>query len=277
MLMLSGVGPEDELRRHGLPVIAALSGVGLNLAEHPVLFQRWHSKIPTLNKIRAGDVARTLVSYARHGTGNLAATVWHSQVMHRSDPGRVAPDLQIVFSNFAVARVLNTSGALEVKPAKDEGFMVSTAFVHPRGRGRIRLRSGRPTEPPVIEHSLLGNADDRSDLLAGMEESRRIMAQPAMAAITGGLFAPEADCRTAADWEAHARANATYGAHPIGTCRMGSDDEAVVDPRLRVRGVSGLRVVDASVMPSTTSGNTNAPSMMIGEVASDLILDDRRR
>jgi choline dehydrogenase len=275
ILMVSGVGPEDELRRHGLPVVAPLPGVGENLAEHPVLFQRWHARIPTLNKIRAGDIARTLARYALSGTGNLAATVWHEQVMHRSDAGLAAPNLQIVFSNFAVARMLNKNGGLEVKPAKEEGFMVSSAFVHPRVRGRIRLRSVDPTAPPVIEHSLLGNREDLADLLAGMEESRRIMAQPAMTAITAGLFAPEADCRTSDDWEAHTRANATYGAHPIGTCRMGSDDDAVVDPKLRVRRVAGLRIVDASVMPSTTTGNTNAPSMMIGEVASDLILQDR--
>jgi choline dehydrogenase len=277
LLMLSGVGPEDELRRYGVPVVAPAAGVGDNLAEHPVVMLRWHATIPTLNRLRPGDIGRTLVNYVRSGTGNLAATVWHGQVMHRTDPGLASPDMQIAFSNFAVARVLNRHGALEVKPAKEEGFMVSTAFVHPRGRGRIRLRSASPSDPPVIDHALLGRADDVADLLAGLEEARRIMGQPAMAAITAGLFAPEAECRGPDDWEAHVRANATYGAHPVGSCRMGSDDDAVVDPRLRVRGVQRLRVVDASVMPSTTTGNTNAPSMMIGEVASDLILDDRGR
>ena len=117
-------------------------------------------------------------------------------------------------------------------------------------------------------------ADDRdlSALTAGMAEARRIMDQPAMAGLTNGLFEPESSCQTDADWADNVRNHATYGAHPIGTCRMGQDDDAVVDPDLRVRGMEGLRVIDASVMPTTTTGNTNAPSMMIGERGAALLL-----
>ncbi len=211
-------------------------------------------------------------SYARHGRGLLAATVFHVQVMHRTDAALPTPDVQLAFANFATTRERGPDGILKVGPHKDEGVLVSTLFLHPTSRGCIRLRSNAPHDPPMIVHELLGAPGDVEGLLAGMEEGRRIMAQPAIASLVGGLFEPEGSCQTREEWEAHVRENATYGAHPVGTCRMGIDDRSVVDPQLRVQGLEGLRVVDASIMPTLTTGNTNAPSMMIGEMASDLIL-----
>jgi choline dehydrogenase len=126
---------------------------------------------------------------------------------------------------------------------------------------------------PVIDYEMLADPADVADLMAGMAEARRIMAQPAIAGIVGAAFDPERGCRTDDDWRAWVHSQATYGVHYVGTCRMGSDDLAVVDPDLRVREVEGLRVVDASVMPTVTSGNTNAPTMMIAERAADLILE----
>ena len=136
-------------------------------------------------------------------------------------------------------------------------------------------RSADPSATPVIEHQLLGNNDDVADLLASMREGRTIMAQSAMAGSVADMFGEERAAEASGDWEGFVRNAATYGAHPIGTCRMGEDDEAVVDNALRVRGVSGLRVIDASVMPTHPSGNTNAPTMMIAEKGADLILSDR--
>ena len=272
ILMLSGVGPARALASAGVDVAHELAGVGENLQEHPATMQRWTANFRTINKLRASDVAKAVVSYARHGRGLLAATVFHVQVMHRTDPALPTPDVQLAFANFATTRERGPDGILKVAPHADEGVLVSTLFLHPESRGRVRIASASPTDPPVIEHQLLGSPGDVTGLLAGMEEGRRIMAEPAISGLVGEMFEPEGSCRTRAEWEAHVRENATYGAHPVGTCRMGTDDRSVVDPRLRVHGLERLRVVDASIMPTLTSGNTNAPSMMIGEMASDFIL-----
>ena len=145
-------------------------------------------------------------------------------------------------------------------------------FLHPRYRGQVTLRGADPSAAPVIRHHLLGTEQDTKDLLAGMAEARHIMAQPEMREFAGEQFELERGCATDDEWLDFLRDNVTNGAHAIGTCAIGSDDDAVVDPQLRVRGVEGLRVCDASVMPSLTSGNTNAATMMIGERAAREIL-----
>jgi choline dehydrogenase len=275
ILMVSGIGPVDELERHGIAVVAPSPGVGANLQEHVAVMQRWHATVPTINTMGPVGALRSVLEYIRHGTGNLAATVFHVQVMHRTDPELPAPDVQIAFASFATVRETDADGILKVKPARENGFLVSTLFLHPRTRGRVRLRSADPADRPVIEHSLVGDPDDLRDVLAGMAEGRRLMAQPAMAPLIGARFDPERACVSEADWVSFVRDTVTYGAHPVGTCRMGVDDGAVVGPDLRVHGVAGLRVIDASVMPTAPSGNTNAPTMMIAEKGADLVLADR--
>jgi choline dehydrogenase len=272
LLMLSGIGPETELRRHGIPVLSDSPDVGGNLREHPAVMQRWHATVPTLNTLGPIEAVRALGAYAVHGTGILAATVMHMQVMHRTDPSAPAPNAQICFANFATVREVTADGMLKIKPATCDGFLVATTLVHPRSTGRLSLRSADPTARPVLRHELLGDRTDVSELLAACAEARRIMGQPAIAPLVGAMFDEERGRSTPAEWEAFIRDAATYGAHAIGTCRMGVDENAVVDPQLRVRGVDGLRVVDASVMPSHPSGNTNAASMMIGEKGADMII-----
>jgi choline dehydrogenase len=163
-------------------------------------------------------------------------------------------------------------GAMEVNLAKEAGFGLTTMLLHPRSRGRVRLRDGNPATPPLIQHELLGHPADVGELLEAMEEGRCIMAQNSIAQHLIRAFPAEALCATPEDWEKYLRGNATYGAHAVGTCRAGGDNAAVVDPDLRVRGVNNLRVVDASIMPTLPSGNTNAPTMMIAERGADLIL-----
>jgi choline dehydrogenase len=272
ILMLSGVGPRAELEHHGICVVHQASGVGANLQEHLGLLQRWHSTVPTINRLSASEAMQSTWEYARHGTGALAATFFHAQVIHRASPDREAPDIQNAFSSFAIVRDRGENGMMKVRPAKTPSVQISTVFVKPRQRGRIRLRSGDPADSPIIDHQMMGNPDDVRDLLSGMAEARRIMDQPAMSGFISLPFEQEQASRCANNWEAFARANVTYGAHPVGTCRMGVGADAVVDPELRVNGVTGLRVVDASIMPTTTTGNTNAPTMMIGEKAADLLL-----
>jgi choline dehydrogenase len=273
VLMLSGIGPCHELGRYGIEVLHESPGVGANLQEHPGFMLRWHSRVRTINEMRPGEALGAIGDYIRTGRGPFAATVFHVQVMHRTDPALDRPNIQILLANYATSRERGTDGILKIKPARQSGLMACALLVHPRARGRIRLRSTAPLDPPVIQHPLLGDPDDVADLLAGMDEARRIMAQPAAKEITGELFDPEGRCNSRAEWEAELRENVTYAYHHVGTCRMGTGDDAVVDPQLRVRGVDGLRVVDASVMPTIPTGNTNAVCMMIAEKAADLILN----
>ncbi|HZQ77912.1 MAG TPA: GMC family oxidoreductase N-terminal domain-containing protein [Acidimicrobiia bacterium] len=272
ILMLSGVGPKGELDRHGLPVVCDSPGVGSNLRDHIGALQRWHTTVPTVNELGPVDGARAVAEYARRGSGPLAAVVFQVQVILRTRPELARPDIQLAFASFGIVREQGPDGMMKVEPAKQRSVMVTTALLQPRTSGRLRLRSTDPAAPPVIDYEMLADPADVTELMAGMAEARRIMAQPAIADIVGPPFEPERGCRGDDDWRAWVRSQATYGVHYVGTCRMGRDDFAVVDPELRVRGVDGLRVVDASVMPTTTSGNTNAPTMMIAERAADLIL-----
>jgi choline dehydrogenase len=272
VLMLSGIGESVELERVGIEPLVTIPGVGANLQEHAAAMQRWRANFHTINHLNVRDIARAVVAYARDGRGLLAATVFHVQVMHRTDPSLEAPDIQLAFANFATTRERGDDGILKVQPHEDEGVLVSTLMLHPRSRGRVRLRSAFPEDPPVIEHALLGDAGDLHALMAGMAEGRRIMRHAPIADMVGECFEPERSCHDDQQWIEHLRDNATYGAHPVGTCRIGPPGDGVVDAELRVHGVDHLRVVDASVMPTLPSGNTNAPAMMIGELAADVIL-----
>jgi choline dehydrogenase len=272
LLQLSGIGARNRLNQFNIEVVAELPGVGENLHEHPYLMQRWRSKIPTMNKMRLQTVVGGLAEYVRHGTGMLAITMVQAQVMAKSDPALTSPDLQLQFVPVAITRDVDKNGMFNVQMAKEEGFLSSSTFLHPRARGRVGLRSGSPSDPPRIEYQFLADPDDLRNTVTGLRAVQEVMAQPAMVELTDGQLEPERSCRTDADWERYARQTVTPSYHPVGTCKMGVDDRAVVDPELRVNGVLGLRVVDASVMPMIPSGNTNAPSMMIGERGADLIL-----
>jgi choline dehydrogenase len=272
LLMLSGIGPKAHLEEHGISAVLDLPGVGGNLHEHAYLMQRYHSTIHTFNKPKVGDIVGGIKDYALHGAGVLALTMVQAQVMAKSDPALTSPDVQLQFTPIAITRDVDEHGMFNVQPAKEEGFLASSTFTHTRYRGRISLRSADPAAMPRIEMQLLGNPDDLRDTLRGAQLIQEIMAQPAMKAITKGHFSPESECKTDADWEAYARDNAVPSYHPVGSCKMGVDDLAVVDPELRVHGIDGLRIVDASIMPTVTTGNTNAPSMMIGERGADFVL-----
>jgi choline dehydrogenase len=271
LLMLSGIGPADDLARLGIDPLFDLPGVGSNLQEHPATMQRWRAVVPTIADLGAADAARAVIQYVRSGRGLLAATVFHEQVMFTTQDHMTRPDVQIAFASFAVDKELGADGIMKVRPSTTSGFLVSTLYLHPQARGTIALRSSDPRDQPVIRHELLGIQSDIEGLLAGMEEARRIMHEPAIKELTDGMLDPESTCSSRSDWEALIRQKVTYGAHPVGTCRMGQDELAVVDPQLRVHGIEGLRVIDASVMPTLPTGNTNAPTMMIAERGADLI------
>lgn len=277
ILLLSGVGPRSELGKFGIDVVANVPGVGANLQEHPQVIQRWLAKgVRTMNKMGVADMLKGLGDYLFHRTGFLAMTAVQMQVMAKTDSSLRAPNLQLCFAPFAISRESDENGMFDVKLAKEEGFFGNSILLNPQARGSISLRSALPTDLPIINLRFLELADDVRNLTAGLHEMRRVMSQPAMLAITNGPMQPEASCETKADWERFLRYNTTTTSHPVGTCKMGIDDMSVVDSALCVRDVRGLRVVDASIMPTITSGNTNVPAMMIGERASDFVLNHRR-
>jgi choline dehydrogenase-like flavoprotein len=190
----------------------------------------------------------------------------------RSDPRLERPDIQLNFSVWSFAE--RTSRG--VTPHPFPGFTISAVHLRPDARGNVTLKSPDPTAAPSIRFNFLKTRYDIDALTAGMRLARKITQQPALAPFVAEELLPGRAVASDAEFEAAIRRNGVSNLHPVGTCRMGSDPAAVCDPRLRVNGVAGLRVVDASVMPSVPAGNTNAPTIMIAEKAADMMLADAR-
>jgi len=269
LLMLSGIGPAAELRRHGIEVLADLPGVGANLHDH--------LDICTLQRCTRGlsydsasDIAVAFRYYLMGRTGPGASNIAEAGGFLRS---RLAederPDMQFHF----VPAQLDDHGRNRLP---GNGYTLHACGLRPRSRGRLRLASADAGDKPRIEAAYLSDPEgfDLRVLLEAVRLSRDILAQPAFAPFRGEEVLPGADVRDVAGLTAFIRRKAETIYHPVGTCRMGrvDDPDTVLDPQLRVKGVQGLRVVDASVMPRLIGGNTNAPTMMIAERAADLIL-----
>src|SRR5262245_6014922 len=262
LLMLSGIGPADQLRRHGLPVILDLPGVGQNLNEHFGCVMRWTCTQP-VTLLTAASLPN-LLRFLLLGRGPLTSNIAEAAAFVRTQPGLEAPDLEIMFG-----AVLFESAGL-VAPSR-HGFSLAPIVLQPRSRGSLRLRSADPFDKPHIQPAFLSDrgGDDLRTLLAGMESARRIAESPALRPYRGAELAPGPGMTDAA----FVRAEGHTNWHPAGTCRMGVDPLAVVDPALRVRGIEGPRIADASVMPSLNHGHPHAPVLMIAERACDLIRD----
>ncbi len=260
LLMLSGIGPADHLREVGVQIRVDLPGVGMNLQDHPYLVGIWD--IPGGGSLADAEKPKYLLEWLFKKTGPLTSSVAEAMAFVRSRPGLPAPDIQF---HFAPAYFV------EHGEAEYDGHAMTIApvLITPRSRGRLWLRSADPTAKPRILTNALTEPEDVAAMVAGMKLGREIAAQ--FGAIAGREIFPGSGASTDDDLEADLRRRVELLYHPVGTCRIGSDDLAVVDPDLRVHGVEGLRVADASVMPVITGGNTNAPTIMIGEKASDLI------
>ena len=268
LLMLSGIGPGDELARHGIPLLREAPGVGDNLGEHPNANLSWDVGQHTYNMDARGPrMALALLRWAINRRGPATSPYPHAVAFFRSSPDVPSPDIQLMFGPFAFA--FSPDG---VVPYRRPAVTVVAALNYPRARGRLTLRSADPLERPVIDHQLLGDPHDVERLVRACRFVRTIMAQPPIDAALKRERLPGPACQSDADWEAHLRATTFLGYHPVGTCAMGPG--GVVDDRLRVRGVAGLRVADASIIPAPISGNTNAAATMIGEKAADLIAAD---
>lgn len=270
LLMLSGIGREDHLREHGIEVVHALPGVGANLQDHPTVHIAMENPTGESYAMSMRSWPRMMASpfrYLLNRNGMLASNVAEAGGFVSTDGGG-RPDIQMTF-------LVGLKSNARTIP-KDHGYMALVQLLRPKSTGRVLLGSARPEDKPIIEPNFFDDPEDMKVLMAGFREARRIVSQPALAPFSGAEIEPGAELRSDAQLDAALRRFVNTAYHPTGTCRMGPDGDpmAVVDNRLRVRGVSGLRVVDASVMPDIISGNTSAPTMMIGQRAAGFVLED---
>ncbi|MBN3730290.1 choline dehydrogenase [Burkholderia sp. Tr-20390] len=266
LLMLSGVGPKDELERHGIQVVADLPGVGENLQDHPDFVVSYKTNSLDALGVSVRGAIKTLGDirqYRNSRTGTLTTNFAEGGAFLKTRPDLDRPDVQM---HFVVGPVSDHGRKVRL----GHGLSCHVCLLRPKSRGSVKLRSADPLDAPLIDPAFLDHDDDLEVLVDGYKLTRRLMAAPSMARfVTEDPFASRS--RSDDDIRALLRERTDTVYHPVGTCRMGNDALAVVDSQLRVRGIEGLRVVDASIMPTLVGANTNAPTIMIGEKASDLI------
>jgi choline dehydrogenase-like flavoprotein len=262
LLLLSGIGPADQLRSVGVPVAHDLPGVGENLHDHPYVVCIWESTVP--ESLYGADKPKPMAEWLLRRSGPLTSTVAEAFAFVRTRPGLPAADVQY---HFAPAYFADNG----FEEFDGHAFTFGPVLVSTKSRGNLRLRSSDPLEKPRIVTNTLAEPEDMASLVAGVKLAREIAQKEPLAEATGREIYPGSGVVDDADIEAFVRRNVELLYHPVGTCKMGTGDDAVVDPQLRVRGIDGLRVVDASIMPQIPGGNTNAPTIMIAERAADLI------
>jgi len=272
LLQLSGVGPADLLRRHGIGVVLDAPGVGHDLQDHlQVRVVMRCAKRITLNDIVNHPVRRIMAGaqYAAFRTGPLSIAAGTSGAFFKTSPRLATPDIQIHFLPFSTDK-------MGEKLHSFSGFSASVCQLRPESRGSLRIGSADPSAPPEIRINYLSTEVDRAANVEGLKILRKILRAPALSSYVVEEVDPGAKVSTDEELLDYCRRRGSTIYHPTSTCRMGSDALAVVDQRLRLRGIEGLRVVDASIMPDLVSGNTNAAVIMIAEKASDVILQDAR-
>lgn len=267
LLLLSGIGPADQLRRLGVPVVHPLPGVGRNLHDHlnvqvitrcsrPITYDHWDRPLPF---IKHG------LEFLLFNTGRATSNLAEGGGFLRSRSETTSPDIQLhflplIWFDYGRARV------------EGHGMTLEAAFLRPESRGAVTLASADPTDPPLIDPRYCTEPIDLERLVAALRRCREIMRAGAFRPFTAAEIYPGPDRQTDVELADYVRQSGTTTYHPVGTCKMGTDDLAVVDPRLRVRGLDALRVIDSSIMPRIVSGSTQAPSMMIGEMGAAMIL-----
>ena len=268
LMLLSGIGPAADLARHGIPVQHDLPGVGQNLTDHFGIdivaelmghdsldkYGKWY------NSLWAG------LQYVLFKSGPVASNVVEGGAFWYADRTQPKPDLQFHFLCGAGAE----AGVPSV-PKGSSGITLNSYTLRPKSRGSVTLRSADPAATPIIDPNFLAEPDDLRLSVEGVRISREMFRQPSLQKYIRTIHFPEDRVQTQSEMEAYARQYGRTSYHPVGTCKMGMDDMAVVDPSLRVRGIDGLRICDSSVMPSLIGSNTNAPTIMISEKAADLI------
>jgi choline dehydrogenase len=267
LLQVSGIGPGDLLQQHGIRIIEHLPGVGENLQDHLILRLIYKCTRPvTTNDALRSPLARiaTGLRYALFRRGPLAVGVMMGGLITRVSPEARSPDYQFFLSTVSAEE----RGA---KPHAWSGFTFNFYPMRPTSRGSVRIRSANATDAPAMRFNYLSTDYDKAQMIGGLGLTRRLASTRAFAQYIAEEYKPGSGVQSEERMLDYIRNHATTGFHPVGTCRIGTDAQAVVDPQLRVRGVQGLRVADASVMPTLVSGNTNAATIMIAEKAADLI------
>jgi choline dehydrogenase len=275
LLLLSGIGPAQHLQDMGIEVLHELPGVGSNLQDHFNTYCTWRiSRSISLNELHH-SIPRQIVAgvqYALWRGGPMSGNGLYVGALVRSDPALERPDLQLNISAWST--IDRTRAGIILHPFP--GFAISPVHLRPEGRGTVRLKSPDPLAPPEIRFNFLRSDYDMRAIIKGMRIARNIARQNALQRLVVEETIPGPSIMTDEQLAEEVRRRGVSNLHPVGTCGMGHGPNAVVDPRLCVHGIGGLRVVDASIMPSIIAGNTNGPTIMIAEKASDMILEDAR-
>ena len=263
LLMLSGVGSGSHLQGHGIETVMDLPGVGENLHDHPAITMTWVASKKL--SLEGAETLPNMLRFLLRKRGPLTSNVGEAGGFVKIDPAAPAPEMQF---HFAPAHFIEHGFHVP----GSHGFTIGPTLVAVASRGTIRLNSAEPTAYPAIDPNYFAEDVDMRNMIAGMRLARKIANSPALAPYRAAPYTPGDDVQTDDDMAAYVREKAETLYHPVGTCKMGVDPMAVVNPQLQVHGVSGLRVVDASVMPAIINANTNAPTIMIAEKAADMIL-----
>lgn len=272
LLMRSGVGPAEQLAGHGIPVVADRAGVGRNLQEHPTVSINKFVSVDTYNsRMKPWHIAGSLFSYLLKGTGPMATPAVQAMALARSEPGLEQPDLQLHFYPVGYDLGPELLSAAAAAMPSEPVVTIGASVGNPHSRGEVVLQGSSAKDLPAIRHELIGDPRDVAALVRACKLIERIFAQPALARFVKGHRNPPLPCENDAEWEAHVRRHTSVSYHPVGTCRMGGDADAVVTLDLRLNGVQGVRVADASVIPLLPRANTNATAIMIGERVADFI------
>ena len=274
LLMLSGIGDGEQLQALGIPVVQHLPGVGRNLIEHPRMPLQFATRAPVtfLNQLRLDRAVRHALRWALLGSGPFATQICSGTLLLKTDPALDRPDVQLLCNPIRLDARLWLPG---IGAPQAHSLYVTVCQLYAKSRGRLTLRSASVQDAPRIALNLFTHDDDRRQMRAAVRAARALYAQTPLAELVSAelLPGPQADSDDALDRAITELGGITH--HPVGTCAMGTGAMAVLDPELRVRGIAGLRVADASVMPSIVGGNTNAATLMVGEKAADLILGRR--
>jgi choline dehydrogenase len=272
LLQLSGLGPAELLHSHGIPVVADLPGVGADLNDHYFtrLILRCKEPLSLNDAVRQWHRgAAAVLRYALFRRGYFAIPALSAGCFLRALPAAETPDIQASIALYSVENI----------GEKLHGFSGVTAvctLLRPESRGFVRIKSADPRQAPAISPNYLAAQKDRDTMVAGVRALRRIVQAPALARHIAEEVEPGPACESDDDIIDYVRRRGSTVYHPVSTCRMGQDERAVVDARLKVRGFAGLRVIDASIMPTLVSGNTNAATIMIAEKGADMVLEDVR-
>ena len=270
LLMLSGIGPAGELKQQGIKAVVDLAGVGKNLQDHPAVHVTTELSQPlTIFGASQEQVGKWIGEFKTNKSGPFSSNLFESGAFVKVRESETIPDTQLIFAPIALSPIR------DVDPDR-HGFSCAVVPLRPQGRGEVTLASSDPLDRPVLNPKYLENQDDMGMMVEGIKLARRLLKTKPFSEISKGEAWPGPDCKTDDDIRKYVKSSLFTISHPAGTCKMGNDPLAVVDSKLKVHGVEGLRVVDASIMPTIISGNPNAPIIMIAEKAADMILQQAK-